>query len=538
MSYQPWWVLHDPWGVAFLLSLLPLLANFDLLRYGGWVSDDIDGILGFDGKLRDPKTQRYTWTRTLSWVRHVIGRSPNPEHLKDKTKLAFLPNPRKHHALSIGLSMLTSALAYLWLRQLIGSNLAVLAVALWSVHPVASQVTQWPSGIGYGSAAFFLFSSLNVAWALGVGWWGALAFAPLFMLGLYCQFTVMCIVPVLLYLHAWPVAGVALLCSLWEARRTYRNAVAIRTKNFTDQQMGGSTKFHLRRLIFAVKTWGYYCRHLLWPKRMGLYHSWNYHNPPTACYATGEFWAGLALAASAVAAGLSGPPSLTFALVWMGCFLFFVLNWITVMQVVTERYAWLPALGMCLAVATVAPLWLVLILFGCALARTWAHLPTYYDDERFYLSNIWNFPQSEVAYGNLGVTWLRMGFPGAAADAWTRGSRLNPGYDVPSYNLYSLFRSNGQLDVARAHLVTALSAPTCHFPDLWSKELSRLDAERAFYQQSMQVPEPQRLAWQAQWLHQQLLNPHALYRDLWRTMFEQAVVKMKQQPAAQPGAPT
>ena len=103
--------------------------------------------------------------------------------------------------------------------------------------------------------------------------------------------------------------------------------------------------------------------------------------------------------------------------------------------------------------------------------RTWAHLPTYFNEMQFYQSNVWNFPNSEVAIGNLGVAYTRAGLGGAAHDMWMIGTRMNPEYDVNWYNLYSILRGNNQIEVAHQYLSKALSCRTCHFPKDWLKEV-------------------------------------------------------------------
>ena len=106
--------------------------------------------------------------------------------------------------------------------------------------------------------------------------------------------------------------------------------------------------------------------------------------------------------------------------------------------------------------------------------RTWSHIPTFYDLERFYQSNIANFPDSEVAYGNLGVTYIGMGYQLAAHDFFMRGTQINPDYDVNWYNLYSIVKGlpfPGNIDTARMCLDKAIKARICHFRDKWKLEL-------------------------------------------------------------------
>ena len=122
------------------------------------------------------------------------------------------------------------------------------------------------------------------------------------------------------------------------------------------------------------------------------------------------------------------------------------------------------------------------------MCRTLCHLPTYDNELRFYLSNTWNFPKSEVAYGNLGVTYSMVGLGGASSDMWRISSSLNPEYDVPHYNLFSKMRSeahmmmqNGDyenglrtLSNSLPFIEKTLQCKVLHFPDQWKKECEEL----------------------------------------------------------------
>ncbi len=244
--------------------------------------------------------------------------------------------------------------------------------------------------------------------------------------------------------------------------------------------MGQSTFFHWKKIVVVFKTLYYYTKLIFFPKRMGLYHTFGYHyEVPSIESEDKYFWAGVLLFCLGAIGIVIVPAPAQFSIAWFVAFIFMFLNWITIHQFVSERYCWIPAFGACLLVAwtclTYHLLPIFYIVFGISLMRTWAHIPTFDNELKFYDSNMWNFPNSEVAIGNKGVTLMRMGMVGAAHDMWQIGTRMNKEYDVNWYNLYSIMKSNGQLDMARSHLVTALSARTCHFTDMWIKELVTLD---------------------------------------------------------------
>jgi len=178
-----------------------------------------------------------------------------------------------------------------------------------------------------------------------------------------------------------------------------------------------------------------------------------------------------------------------FAILWFTAFIWIFLNWITIQQFIAERYAFIPSLGVCIIVAFLTqntPLyWFIL---GIAIMRTWAHLPTYDNELRFYQSNVWNFPESEVAYGNLGVTQLRLGQVGTGMDSWMTATNINKEYDVPNYNLSSRYKATGlqlfemnkfqegieNLKIASTYLEKAINCKICHFRKPWQQELDAI----------------------------------------------------------------
>ena len=250
------------------------------------------------------------------------------------------------------------------------------------------------------------------------------------------------------------------------------------------------------------------------------------------------FWAGTALALGMLLAGVFLPPPVPFAVLWWFAFSVFVLNWITVHQFVAERYMWLPSVAFCLLVAAYAPAWLFWACFGILLMRTWAHLPTYFNELMFYQSNVWNHPTSEVAYGNLGVTFLRMQLPGSAVDHWTVGGQVNQDYDVNWYNLYSIYRSQHMFDQARTFLLKALSCTTCHFPKEWRDELNTLEMEIQWQKAMTPIPIPERDAWQKENLERLLKRTDVPYRPWWEGKYTALLEYLAKKPMPAPPQPT
>ena len=499
-----------------LIILLTLWLAYWSIQQGSWVSDDIQGIAPYDGKLQQP----ISWHNLFKWLRWRVGKYPNPNHRwKEEKQPAFLQSSTAHHRLNLYFASGLLLLLYSFLSRVFDQRLAFLAVLLFTVHPLGCQTIGWISGLGYTSGSLFMLAGLN--WVY-VSQDLSLMHSPmgvLLTLLIYTFFQWMAVEAwfctvgaflLLLWLHQWPFALIAGLLSIYAGLNTFREAVTLRKTVFKEQQMEQSTKFYPRKLIVVLKTL-YYNLKLAWfPKRMGLYHTFCYHYElPYTEHEDRYAWAGLAAAGLLIGGIVLGPPVVAFSCLWFLAFMSLFLNWITANQFVVDRYVWLPAFGVCLLAAAYAPVWLYWTLIGVALMRLWGHHYTYKDEFFFYHSNLLNFPESEVAWGNLGVSYLNRGMIGSAMDAWVEGIRRNKEYDVCWYNLASLLRSRGPLNpnyaplfyqlfpipeieqifqkdptrsflhLCRLCLSKAVSSRTCHFPKPWQEELSTLERELA-----------------------------------------------------------
>ena len=502
-----------------LLGALVWLTYFDSLHYG-WVSDDHvepASIANWDGKPQwtykktDKKYESFRFHTVWKWLRFLVGKVPHPKHgepidPKDPKKGKhpdWVCSPIKHHRLSLIFYTGCVLMLYTFLSLIFSPQVALLATALFVVHPFTCQTAVWVSGIGYLLGFLFMLMALCTA-LYTAHWtgWGMLLSVGLFSLfqfvAIQAMFSTIGAFAVLLglglYLHAVAVIPLAFFFCL----PSIRGAVKLRTKVYKSQNMGKSTRFYPAKFIVAMKTLYYYTKLSFFPKRLGLYHTFGYHYElPQIELEDKYFWMGLGILILSMAGLVLGPLPLQLSILWYYGFIFIFLNWITIHQFVSERYLWMPVAGVTLLVSWLLVsynlVWLWCILFGISIMRTWAHLPTYENELKFYHSNVWNFPQSEVAIGNLGVAFMRLGLTGAAMDHWNVGTRVNPNYDVNLYNIASTFRVNGQLDQARSYLVQALSSKTCHFKDVWERELDVVTADMAFQQEVMRHPEPMRL---------------------------------------------
>ena len=502
------WVSHP----YFLILLTLWLTYSYILVKGGFCSDDIQGIEQYDGTLMYPdeanpgkKVRKVSYGTLSKWVRYHLsgGNHPSRHHYKkpDGSLGDPIPSgkvPSHHHALSVVCQSVAVILLYQFLLLVTTPTVALLTTLLFIVHPICTQAVAWPSAIGYILSLICITASLNISywtmaqthnWMFILGL-GGLAFFQVW--GVYAQAIPMFTWVILLVLGQWQMALVAALFSGLAASRNLREYVVYRRGEFKKQNMENSTSFNIRKPIVALKTIAYYIYMAFWPAKMGLYHEWGFHYSKKM-----ELWdwraiCGLGFIIASTVACFMAPIEVRLGLVWFTIFLFLFLNWITAQQWVTERYLYIPVIGLCLVTSYLLQCYQTLywFIFGMLLCRTLCHLPTYDNELRFYISNTWNFPKSEVAYGNLGVTYAGAGLAGAANDMWVISASLNKDYDVPQYNIFSRAKSqgfmmiqNGAYEQGLATIASSipilqrvLACKVLHFPDMWKKELEDIRA--------------------------------------------------------------
>jgi len=498
-----------------LISSLHLITWAYCLTLKGWVSDDIEGLAKFSDRFiqhKDPKgtitkeekidtyetdqkdkegkpirIKNTAWPGYLGWpscfmrwFRLNWGKSFKEigKNSKGHTVYGFIQDARKHHALNIVTQWLNLLLGYNLLNHLFGSHIALVSILLFTVHPCGVQTVGWISGVNYLFSLFWALVTFNLA----------IYVTNLYILLPLVAFTTLCscatLLPgcfnfVILLLMGYNIAAIpAAIIGIYMLLSLGKWSVDFRVKAFKEQQMGRSTFIYWRKIIVMVKTFWYYVKMILWPKRLGLFHTWGYHFEDPIDHIDHEFWLGLlSLIAYGVAIYLS-PFPVQFGLIWAFFYLLIFSNFITAQQFVSERYAFISILGISLALSYYLQAYPVILAFilGVCIMRIWVHLPTFKNEVRFYESNCFNFPTSEVAMGNLGVAYLNHGYNHKAYDTWLEAGRQNPLYDVPWYNLYSIAKQNGDVISAYNFLKNCLNAKTVHFPEQWNKEMLALEA--------------------------------------------------------------
>ena len=414
----------------------------------------------------------------IRWLRLNLGSKWKVlgKNEKGHEVTGYVQSPFKHHIISLVIHFLNAILTYLFLSNIIDPRIAFMATLLFIVHPVSVQVVAWCSGIGYMLSLLGMLISYNISIHtsnLYILIPSVVASTLISITGLLSGSINFLI---LAFLGEWWASATALAVTLIFGIKWLRWVVNYRTTEFKKQKMERSTYVTWRKPIVIVKTFFYYLKTIIFPKRLGLFHEWGYHYEEKLEHADLNFWGGLiSIIAIWIWFKFTVFP-IQFGILWFFSYLILFSNIITAQQFVADRYAFISTLGYSIIISTLLvnqPILFAFIL-GLYMMRTWQHIPTFENEVHFYQSNYWNFPKSEVALGNLGVIYVNQQLTGTAMDTWYKATKINPDYDVPWYNLYSIFRANGLYTQAKEVLEKCLNAKVCHFPDNWGEEYKRI----------------------------------------------------------------
>lgn len=502
MTIPQWLLSVETQHLATILALflLTYIRIFGKDYY--WVIDDLDGLARYSEKW-DDKEQKKIDSYELNgkqkkflqfipelgfpgsvfrFLRLQIGKKFQVigKNTKGHDIYGFVQSPRRHHLINVVVQLLNLSMAYIFLRNIMPEWVAFGACLLYAVHPLTTQSVAWISGYNYNFSMFFSLALLNTALTFHLPelkfvaiavfsacatltiYTGAFTFIPLWFLGLK--------------LEALVAGLVGLGIVLWKGLEVKD----FRVKAFKEQNMGSTTFFHARKLIVMFKTLWYYMRTVFLPLKMGLYHTWGYFYEEPVERIDRMFYLGIGTLALFIFGILYGAAPIQFGCLWFLTYLFLFSNFITAQQFLADRYAMVPSFGICIILTFFlyhTPFfWVILGLYAM---RTYLHLPTFKNEVDYYASNFMNFRKSEVALGNFGVALINQGMHGAAVDVWVLATKLNPHYDVPWYNLYSVFKGNGRLVEARDFLKKCLDAKVVHFDKKWTEELTVIEGQLA-----------------------------------------------------------
>jgi hypothetical protein len=221
---------------------------------------------------------------------------------------------------------------------------------------------------------------------------------------------------ILLITPWWWIVPIGILFGVPLARKQFVNKM----KDSSNEE---SLKIKPQKLIVVFKTYGYYTRLILVPWRLGWYHPFLWGTYANATYdkhsykINGAFWVGLGLFLATLGAiYVFWGTLLAFGLIWYLLGISLWLNFFIVHQQISERYCYLPSVGLMLVLAQVLVFWPISIpiVLTFYITRLWFFIPTYRNDYWNVEHTIFEMEEASYAWIARGVRhWNMKDFSGA-----------------------------------------------------------------------------------------------------------------------------
>lgn len=407
----------------FIIALVVLLSYWKVIVWGGYCIDDED-----IAKLTEP-VPKNRWQRIYFQI---------------KGKRYF--NTQEEYLISILIHLINCELVYFAFGH---STASFFTALLFAVNPVGTQASTWLSGKGYAISTIFIL----------LAWW---LFPPLCLLSPFFASNGF-FSPVLFLRKGW--WWVFMVPLLLKIAKDERWVMKYRISHAT----GRGKTINWKKGIIAGKCLAYYFSLILFPVRLGIYHTFMY------TYSLSEkdneywerpdryFWFGCVLLAVLAYGWCFNYSEIVFGLFW---FVILIAQWTNVIslnQSVGERYTYAAMIGLMYSVVnclTLIPNTAIRYsLFTAIFIAYWVRLqftlPAYYSMEHMVDYNRWNFPDLYVVWTWKGQLEKRRSSFFTALEYWFRGWRMRPIDFRLNNNIAVMLTDLGRLDDAEAFLKNA-----------------------------------------------------------------------------------
>ena len=376
-----------------MLIVLNLTYFFRTLRYR-YVSDDIAQVNKKKSKNR---------LLTLWWQFKGISYS----------------NPQVEHLLVILLHTANCILIYLVFGA---SNISFTAALWFAFLPSNNQVSIWLSGKGYGTATFLCI----VMWWLKA--WGFIPFLCTYFYGVSAL-----LMPLIFIPYGYWYLSLLIPILFFINRKNISRVLNTRLAIITESQK----RISLKKITLSIKTFGYYLTHCLFPRRLGMYHtflaSYGLSKDDDECWLKINdkyFWLGVISIIVVTSGIISDYSGVRFGLIWFCLGIGLWLNLKMINQPIGERFCYLPNVGLMLALAHLVNGNTILITaFSVYYAtRLWLHMGAYKDDFKFTEYNLYdvNYPDQFTAWRMKGNSERNLGRPFKALESYYAGFLVRP----------------------------------------------------------------------------------------------------------------
>ncbi|MAE81676.1 MAG: hypothetical protein CMB80_02985 [Flammeovirgaceae bacterium] len=326
-----------------LITVAVLISQFRVMTYG-YVSDDIP-------VYQNPPKTKNRWHRGYLWL---IG--------------AYRWKPKYDHVLTMIIHILVCWVMYF----AFGANqTAFYATLLFSIHPGNLHGSVWISGRAYPLVAVFVLGAMVIPLASPIFLWASAYFTvgflpPLALIGSPSWYAVLIMPLVWLY---------------W--RKKFKKAVINKasTERATEDKV-----IHPRKIILCIKTIGFYLSLAIFPHKICFYHNFlqscagsQRRKAYTYCI---YYWIGLISILAWIVYSAYRWDMISYGMLWFFVTIFPYSNIYRVQQEISERYLYIPLIGVMVAMAhALAPYpWAFLVLLGFYYGRFHSTVLAFRDD--------------------------------------------------------------------------------------------------------------------------------------------------------------
>jgi tetratricopeptide (TPR) repeat protein len=355
---------------------------------------------------------------------------------------------------------------------------------LWSINPVNNMGVCWLNGVGYSMTTIlillmYLLPKFSWVFYFFTLWWHVTGFpAPLmFLLGPHPWLA--------LNLLVYPATGIL---TGWQIPfgKVQNNATIAQRMTLKGEQ---NKRVYLKKLIFVIKMYGYYFWLTLFPKRLGLYHSFGFSFGITPedtrewLRKSPFFFFSLATLAANLYFIFSfwGTP-LSYGLIWFSIFIAPWCNFIILHQTVSERYCYLPSIGLLYALvwsifqipeATTkySLLWGLAVFYVTKLSY---YLMAYKSMENYVEYNLMEMPDQFAAWNWKGILEREKGRLFSSVYAFALGLRHKPNDFRLNMNMAYAMKFLGLYDQAEHYLKAAKEGMP---PEMLADNLKQMEEE-------------------------------------------------------------
>jgi protein O-mannosyl-transferase len=463
------------WAVALALAVVTLAVYAPVHGYGFVDYDDDEYV------FRNPHVQAGLDAESVAWAfTSMEAANWHPltwlSHMLDCQLFGL--DPAGHHLVSVALHAANAVLLFLALSSLTGRLWpSALVAALFALHPLNVESVAWIAERKNLLCTFFWMLTLcaygRYARRPGPAWYAAVVATT--ALALLSKPMAVTLPLVLLLLDFWPLrrlsrATAVRLCV--EKLPLVVLAVIVSAITFQAHLRGGSVVAMeaippRARLANALVSYLAYVFKLVWPARLGVFYPHREGSVPVVHVVAA---AGVLLAVTAaVLWAARRAPYLAVGWLWYALTLLPVIGIVQVgTQAMADRYAYVPAIGLFLALAWAAAglaarapaprAWAVAAgLALCALtARTVRQIPVWHDSVTLFASTVAAVPDSWVAHYNLGNVLTATGRPAEAEAEFRETVRLRPRFARAHNNLGDALDALGRHEEAAAAYTEAI----------------------------------------------------------------------------------